>query len=306
MKKVIFLTTIYLLFTSCSATSLVAKGTIKEKITILDQAILDYGEKKGVPFLEISDLTYNSKTKQLHMVGDRGYFYTFSANFREKIENLKFLNAFPIKETNNKTITPDSEGLTHNSKGDLIISFERKPRVSKINSKGKIQSNYKLPKKLQKRSSYKTPNSMFEGIAFHPKHGILTAAEYPINRQKNTQQTIYALSGKEWHFKAESHANSAITALEVMDDNNLLVIERAYSGLSNPFYITLKKVYLNRCDKKKQCQSEVLASLSSFEGWGFNNFEGLAKVGKNRYVMVSDNNDRSILPTVLTYFKVNP
>ena len=145
---------------------------------------------------------------------------------------------------------------------------------------------------------------MFESVAFHPKYGILTASEYPINRQKNSKQTIYSLDGKEWHFKAQSYKNSAVTALEIMDDGNILVLERAYNGISNPFIVTLKKVFINKCDKKMNCKSEVLATFNSFDGWGINNFEGLAKVGKNRFVMVSDNNNKPYLDTVLIYFKV--
>ena len=147
---------------------------------------------------------------------------------------------------------------------------------------------------------------MFEGVAYHPKYGILTAAEFPIKKQKQTEQTIYSLDGKEWHFKAEKHTNSAITALEVMDDNNILVLERAYSGISNPFVVTLKKVFIENCDKKMNCKSEVLASFNSFDGWGINNFEGLAKVGENRFIMVSDNHNKPILDTILIYFEVQP
>jgi hypothetical protein len=306
MKKIIILTTIFMFFGGCTLTLLVAKGTVNNKITILEQKNLYFNNKADIPFEGLSDLTYDRKSHKLYMIGDRGYLYEFLAIFDKKIKNLKYLNAFHIKTPNNKVIYPDIEGLTHNPQGQLIASFERNPRVKQITKQGKLKYNYKIPQKLQKKSIYKTPNSMFEGVAYHPKYGILVAVEYPINRKKNTQQSIYSLKGKEWHFKAESYPNSAVTALEIMDDNNILIIERAYNGLSNPFYITLKKVYINRCDRNQQCKSEVLATFSSSEGWGYNNFEGLAKVGKNRFVMVADNNGHSLLPTTFTYFKINP
>jgi uncharacterized protein YjiK len=305
MKKNIIITTIYLLFTGCTLTPLVAKGSINGKITILEQKNLYFPDKRGIPFEGLSDLSYDKKRHMLYMIGDRGYLYSFYAKFNKKIEKLNYLNAFHIKAPNNKTIHPDIEGLTHNSKGQLISSFEREPRVKQITTNGRLKSNYKIPKKLRKRSIYKSRNKMFEGVAYHKKYGILVAVEYPINRKKNTRQTIYSLKGKEWHFRAESYKNSAVTAIEVMDDGNILVLERAYSGLSNPMYITLKKVYLNRCDKRNHCKSEVLSRFSSADNWGYVNFEGLAKVGKNRFVMVSDNNGHLFLPTVLTYFKVN-
>ena len=165
---------------------------------------------------------------------------------------------------------------------------------------------HKLPKKLRSKSNYQSKNKMLESIAYHPKYGILTASEYPLKKSKKDMQTIYSLKGQEWYFKMEKHPNSAITALEVMDDNNVLVLERAFNGLSNPMFISLKKVYLNKCNVKRECKSELLASFSSDDGYGYDNFEGLAKVGKNRYVMVSDNNGHDMLPTTLTYFKVKP
>jgi hypothetical protein len=145
---------------------------------------------------------------------------------------------------------------------------------------------------------------MFEALTWHPKYGLLTAAEYPTRNKKIKQQSIYALNGKIWNFIAELHENSAVTAIETMDDGNLLILERAYAGLSKPFVITLKKLYLNKCDKNHQCKTEVLASMNSYDGWAVNNYEGLAKVGENRYLMVSDNNNNQLLRTVLVYFEV--
>jgi hypothetical protein len=72
--------------------------------------------------------------------------------------------------------------------------------------------------------------------------------------------------------------------------------------------ITLKKVWLKQCRKKGKkggnCKSEILAQFSSGDGWQVDNFEGLAKVGKNRYVIVSDDNDRFFQRTLLVYFEV--
>ncbi|NEW61581.1 esterase-like activity of phytase family protein, partial [Sulfurovum sp. bin170] len=284
--------------------NLVAKGTQESKITILDQLSLEYGTKNSVPFSEISDVAYEQKSRQLFMIGDKGYIYKFSANFNKKIENLKYIDGFRVKKAKREESQLDSEGLTYNDKQELLISFERRAKISKLSPKGLIKLDYKLPKKLRKTTAYRDKNKIFEALAFHPKYGILTIAEYPIKKRKKSNQTIYSLKGKEWHFKTEKYKNSAVTAIEVMDDGNILVLERAYSGLSNPLMITLKKVYIDNCDKKNRCKSEVLLSFDSFDSWAMGNFEGLAKVGKNRFVMVSDNQNRSFLPTLLIYFEV--
>ncbi len=306
MKKHILHASILLILSGCTLTNLAAKGNQNHHITILDQKTLIYPKRQNIPFSELSDLAYNPKNHTLYMIGDKGYLYQFHAKFNQKIEQLNYLKAFHIKERNNQIKHPDSEGLTLDKNHNLIISFEGYPRISKLSKKGKILRNYQLPQRLQKKRSYKNSNSIFEAVAYHPRYGILTAAEHPINKTPNSHQTIYALNGKVWHFRMQPYPNSAITAMEVMDDGNLLIIERAYNGLSKPFVVCLTKLYLNRCNTKHECQTQNIATFNSAKGWGYNNFEGLTKVGKNRYVMISDNNNRSILPTTLLYFKVNP
>jgi len=71
----------------------------------------------------------------------------------------------------------------------------------------------------------------------------------------------------------------------------------------NPFIVTLKKIYLKRC-KNGLCRSKVLVKMNSHKGWDVDNFEGLARVGKNRYVMISDDNDNFYQKTLLIYFEV--
>lgn len=305
MQKRVILIIIYFIFTGCAVTSLIARDNGNSKITILDQKSLIFLDKNGIPFEGVSDLTYNRRKHRLYMIGDRGYLYSFYIKFGDKIEILKYLNAFHIRTLKGKILHPDIEGLTHNSKGELIASFERYPRVKKISRDGRLILNYKIPKKLKNKRVYRNRNSIFEAVAYHPKYGILIASEYPINRAKKINQTIYSLNGKEWHFKAQPYHNSAVTALEVMSDGNILVLERAYRGLTYPIYITLKKVYLDRCDIYRNCKSEVLEVFDSDNGGGYNNFEGLARVGKDRYLMVSDNNGHFFLSTILIYFKVN-
>jgi hypothetical protein len=150
---------------------------------------------------------------------------------------------------------------------------------------------------------FRGKNKGLEALAWHPRYGILTAAEWPVKRDGKKSQTIYSLKGKEWHFKAEPEGNCAISAIEVTDDGNILVLERSFTGMLHPFVVTLKKVYLDHC-QKGLCRSKVLVKMNSHKGWDVDNFEGLARVGKNRYVMISDDNDNFYQKTLLIYFEV--
>jgi len=279
-------------------------------IEILDQKQLLFKEVKGVKFAELSDLTYDNKTKTLYLVGDKGSLFSFYASFSDKIEGLKALDAVTLKNKKGKGLRSwkrDSEGVTLNDKGRLFISFEGEAKIASFHKNGaqygSMIDTVKLPKKLRATKHYRSKNKSLESVAWHSKHGLLTATEWPLKQYDKKKQTIYALSGQKWHFKAEPEGRSGLSAMEVMDDGNVLVMERSYTGLSNPFVITLKKVYLQNC-KKKMCKTKVLAKFNSSQGWLLDNFEGLARVDNHRYVMISDDNDNFFQQTLLIYFEV--
>jgi hypothetical protein len=306
MKQIIILIAVQFFLNSCSTTKLIAKEKREGSITILEELSLNFPRRAGIPFEGISDLAYDKKNSMLYMIGDRGYLYTFYIKLSPKrIKKLKYLNAFHIKSPNGTVLKPDIEGLCLDNKNRLIASFERVPRVKMISKDGRLIKNIDIPRFLRNRYIYRSKNKMFEAICYHNKYNILISAEYPIRYHSKRFQTIYSLSGKKWHFLTQKYPHSAVTAMEMMDDGNILIIERAYNGIYKPFYITLKKIYINNCDSKNLCKSKVLATLSSSSGWGYNNFEGLTRVGKNRYLMVSDNNGHYFLSTVLVYFRVD-
>ena len=279
-------------------------------IKILDQKQLVFQNINAVKFSEISDLAYYPKNQKLFMVSDEGNLFIFKAKFSNKIEFLKPKDAVKLRNKNAKKFKKwrkDSEGLALDGKGKLLISFEGRAKIGwfhKNSAKyGQMIKKYSLPKELQNPKNYRSRNKSLEALAWHPKYGVLTTAEWPLKRYHIKRQTVYALNGKKWHFKAEPEARSAVTAIEVMDDGNLLVLERSFTGMLNPFVITLKKVYLNQC-RGGNCKVKVLAKMDSHKGWGVDNFEGLARVGKNRYVMISDDNDNFFQKTLLIYFEV--
>lgn len=306
-NKILF---IILLLISLLITIKLLVGKTHHKITILDERFLTYPNKNGIEFGGISDIAYDIKNKKLYLIGDRSTFFTLETNFDNKINELKYLSAYKILRDKNQKdrynlATYDSEGLTVTPSGKIIIAHERIAGVIEISPIAKILKSYNLPKKLQENENYRNRNKMLESIAYHEKYGLLVAAEYPLKEDKMREQTIYSLDGKEWHFESEKHQNSAVTAIEVMEDGNLLVLERSYKGYLKPMRIILKKVYLDSCDKERHCKSEYISSFNSLKGDGFNNFEGLTRVSKNRYMMISDNNGYRLLPTKLIYFSIN-
>ena len=299
-KNHLFMILFGTLLTGCNTSIIenLAEGTPTtlhtQKITILKQVKIN----KNSTIKEASDLAFDDETKTLYIVGDKGNLYVYDVSFENNTLDLRYQNKHKIYHPT-ETFRIDSEGLTTNNQNELILSFENSPKISKLSKEGKIGEYHKLPSPLNNPDNYVDKNKILEAVAWHQDYGILTASEFPLHKKKNTEQTIYTLDGKVWHFKAEPYKDNAITAIEVMEDDNLLILERAYEKGSIPsFYITLKKVYLDDCDEKKVCKSEILYS----EKMNLKNYEGLTKIGKNRYLMVTDNQNK--LKTHFMYFEI--
>ncbi len=280
-------------------------------IEILDQKLLSYSDISHQHFSEISDLAYDKRSKKLYMLSDQGILFDYKIILDKKIEELSPQGAVVLKNIGGKEFRRwrrDSEGMTIGYRDRLYISFEGRAKIGYFSRDGIMKKRYPLPPKLKNPKNYRSQNKSLEALAWHSKYGLLTATEWPLKRYKAKDQTIYSLYGREWHFKAESAKSSAVVAMEVMDRDHILILERAYSGMMHPVIITLKKVWLDQCRGngkiKHDCKSRVLAQFDSSKGWHIDNFEGLTKVSKDRYLMVSDDNDNFYQRTLLIYFKV--
>ena len=278
-------------------------------INILDQKVLDIGAVQGVKFAEISDLAYDAKHQRLYMVGDKGALFAFGMTLAGDNLSLKPLRAAYLRDKRGKRLRKwkrDSEGMCVDGRGRLLVSFEGDVKIAWVHKEGRkfgrIIRTFPLPKELRKISRYRSKNKSLEALTWHPRYGVLTAPEWPLKKYHKKRHVVYSLRGKRWSFRAEPEARSSLVAMETMDDGNLLVLERSYTGLFSPFVITLKKVFLKGC--KKRCKSKVLAKFNTHKGWDIDNFEGLTRVGKRRYLMVSDNGDNFYQRTLLIYFEV--
>ncbi len=286
-------------------TMTVGDHTVPAGITILDEKYLDFDAIDGVPFHEISDVTYLSDRQELVLVSDKGALFRFRAQFDRRM-TLSPLHGYWLTHPDGTRLSKrehDSEGLTHDRTGDLYVSYEHLPRVTPLTRAGRVGAPLPLPHHLGSSRVYRSSNTELESIAWHPKYGMIVAKERPSKGTKTTDQAVYSLEGSVWKFRTEPLPKNSITSLEVMDDGTLLVLERSFDTHNLRIVITLKKVYLDTTQHGK-CRTKILASLRSNEGWLLDNFEGLARVAPHRYVMVSDDGDHFYEKTLLIYFEV--
>jgi hypothetical protein len=269
----------------------------------------------GLPVVELSDLAWDADAKKLYAISDDGYLYTINlVTNANKLLRANIVKAVKLKGANKKPLRGafnDPEGLDiknarNNNPNDaeLIISFEGKSRVHRYNTSGDYLGNLPLPKRLQNRHNYRHGNKMLESVALHSKHGVLVAAELPLKTNPSNMQSIYSLGNQFWNFPRFNAAESSITALEVLKNGDVLVLERAWSGIFSPLVISLRQVQLNRCDTQRNCQVRDLAVFNSAAGWNMDNFEGLTHLQGNQYLMVSDDNKSPLQQSLMVMFEV--
>lgn len=311
---------LFVLLSACSLPAITDSSNASGGVTSAGLSILDHhviprdAEVSGLEITELSGLAWDEDEQLLYAVSDKGRVY----HFRLVIENDLIKSVTPVfgaelrnvegkKLKNNRR---DAEGLmvwnaNNGKKGDtqLIISLEGQPRIVRFTPQGRAIKNIDVPKPLRDRRRLRAANSGLESVTYHPKYGFMTAPEESLKGQPKNLHTIYAAQ-KRWSFMAYPAKNSSITALEIMPgSNNLLVMERAWSGFPNPLVISLRRVNLDQCSDKGACQAENLKVFSS--SLSIDNFEGMTALGNKRYLIVSDDGNSDLLRTLLTLFKVD-
>jgi len=267
-----------------------------KKIKFLDSKEVRFKSKKGIPFHELSGIEYDNG--RLYGISDRGYLYHMSINIKDdKIKSLSLDRAIKLKTKKKGKIKVDTEGIILVD-DSLYISFERNPKVEKFSLNGKKIKSKKISKDLKKIKNYHSANKGLEAIAYSKKYGVLTAPELPLKNKTKSLHTIYS-KNKSWHFALKA----PISSMAFMSKHKLLVIQREYDKKKAQGVIYLTQVNLKKCTLNI-CSSKILAKLESKKGWNIDNFEGLAKVDKNRYLMISDDNGSPLQKTLLVLFEV--
>lgn len=282
----------------------------------------------GYRFSGLSGLAWDDDDNLLYALTDHGVVFSLRPVFRnDRLVDVSVRNAAALIDP--RTRKPvrwrrsDSEGLDilngrNGKKGDaeLLVSFEREPRIARYRPDGAHLANIPLAAALQDVTRYRGGNTMLESVCLHPREGILTAPEKTLDdeprdgrgnpRREQAVETgaarLYRVDGGAWRFPA---SHGGIVALECLPDGDVLVMERNYSTLALHWTLTLRRLHLPAgAAPGSLLATKNIATLDSYDGLNIDNFEGLARHRENRFFMVSDDNDVFLQRTLLLYFEL--
>jgi hypothetical protein len=267
----------------------------------------------GARLSGLSGLAWDEDDNVLYALTDHGVLFHLRPIFRNgQLVDVTLLRVAPLIDP--RTHKPvrwkrsDSEGLDilngrNGKQGDaeLLVSFEREPRIVRYRPDGTYIADVPLPAALRDVQRYRGGNKMLESVCLHAREGILTAPELPLDHETEFAR-LYRMDGSTWRFPA---SHGGIVALECLPDGDVLEMERDYITLLLRWVITLRRLHLPAgTPADTLLATETVAVLDSNLGLHIDNFEGLARHHGNHFFMVSDDNDVFIQRTLLMYFEL--
>ena len=281
------------------------------KINILAIIKLTNFTINGFKASELSGLAWDNDENILYALSDNGYLLHLRPVFKgNELADILLLNGYFLHDSKGNQLKwkqSDSEGLAikYGNNGipgdtELLICFERHPRIIQYNTDGSYKDEIKLPLKLQDINNYQSENKSLEAITLHPTLGVLVGTEQPLIKNKSNKHNVFSLNGEHWDVLSSQITNSGLSDMTTFENGDLLILERGFSGLWPTFEFTLHRVSINSHD----VVSEIIATFPANNGVFNDNFEGITQYKDDYFFMVSDDNNHPFKRTLLIYFKI--
>ena len=258
--------------------------------------------------MEFSGVAWDNDEQSLILLSDRGFIVHAKPVFEKgQLTDLSFISYHRLLDKKGKALIykpSDSEGLAllnskNNRYGDteLLVSFERIPRVIRYSTKGEFISEEKISNELNDIKNYKSENKSMEAITTHEQYKIITGPEKALD--KNNSLSIHDLNNKEWLFIAENEKHGSLVGLTTLPNNQIIALERIFPGV---FAGVTNVIHLLTLDDDSLKQKR-LVKLNPADGFN-ENFEGISWHKENRFFMVSDDNENVFQRSLLIYFEI--
>lgn len=265
-------------------------------------------------FAQLSDLAWDEDAGVLYAISDKGALFHLEPVLRDDVlVDLRLIKAVPLRDL--KTREPlkgrqaDAEGLDilngsngRADDGELLVSFERFPRLVRYRPDGYAIAEHPLPAPLRDRAAYADANKGLEAVCHDPAFGTLTVPEAPLKTEASGFHRLYSTTGASWRYTAENQ--NRVVGLACLGGGEVIVLERDYGRLFWRSSIALKRLRLAGARVDAALSVETLAVLDTSEGFQIDNFEGITRHRGRRFFLVSDDNDLFIQRTLLLYVEI--
>ncbi len=248
---------------------------------------------------ELSGLAWVPPESALMAVSDRGWLWRLPVRI-EVEAGIERLRLRPVAEPVRLPVgangaRPNAESLAWRAPNELVIADERQQQALVVDTAGRFLRWQALPGPGGMHQSVRGANHGVEAMTVHPVHGLLAAPQRPPKGADPAEHLVHATHGGPWRLPATPATpatpggRSALKAMELLDPDTLLVLERVGSGKA--MQAVLRPMRLAACVAPKACDTPALR-LQHERLAGRDNFEGLACPKPDRCLVVSDDGGR--------------
>lgn len=292
----------------------VTPGDRLARIRLLGLLELPNQRVEGLRFSQLSALAWDDDEGLLYALSDKGNLFHLRPVLEDgRLTGVRLVRAVPLRGSDGKPLAgrrADAEGMDivngrNGRKGDaeLIVSFERYPRIVRYRPDGRMLREHPLPAALSDPKRYRGANSMLEAVCVDERLGILTAPEEPLRAEQEGYTRIFDLAGRSWRYPLTE--GMQITAIECLGNGELMVLERDFGRLFGRSVVALRRTVLPpQPSTTEPVLVTTVVRLDAAEGFRIDNFEGLARHRGRRFFMISDDNDLFVQRTLLMYFEL--
>ena len=263
----------------------------------------------GTPLRGLSDLTWSPAEGILYAVSDFGWLLRMRPVFTDgRLSDVDLLDGHPLTGANGRPLKGkwgDAEGLTWAPGPDgapaLFVSFERIPRITRIDRRGRWLADLPLPRPFADAAAYAEPNAALEALTWHSRLGLLSAPELPPPAFRPAHHTpVFNRDGRQFPYLLRTGPRCALVALNAWENDEILSLERCYED--GRLEIALRRSTLPPT-AGLALRPESLAVFRLQDGWLMDNFEGMTRIGPRGVLLVSDDNGSTRQRTLLMYLE---
>jgi len=285
-------------------------------VELLGALELPHQAPNGLPLRGLSGLAWDERRQLLYAISDLGYLYHLKLSLRDgRLADARVVYAVPIQggaPDPRGRRQPDTEGIalhqdpSHPERDELLVSFEGTPQIDAYDLQGHWLRAYTLPSPYGQTSVYQSPNEELESVVVHPQLGILSAAEFPLRQAPQDRIDIFSLTGQHLWVARARGPDCGLADLQTTADGDLLLLERCFRAFPFRLISRVRLAHLTApLGPRQELPVRTLFSWDSSAGWRIDNFEGLARLDQDRYLLVSDDNANPLQRTLLVLIRLD-